>query len=165
MSRAHAVAGVALLVTALTIWFIANGDGEGGDVRRRLEALAADVNQSPTDGGSPEARAARLASYFTEDVIVDLGRGSAPIEGRATLLGIAERLQPRTAAFRLRFEDITVAMAAGGSSADVHLTAEIMRRSITTGEESLDAREFTMTLQRAGETWQISRVTAIDTLK
>jgi hypothetical protein len=80
-------------------------------------------------------------------------------------MGMAERLQPRTAMFRLKFEDVTVAMSAGGDAADVHLAAEFIRRSITTGEQSLDAREFTIGMRRVENAWRIARVTAIDTLK
>ena len=78
---------------------------------------------------------------------------------------MAERLQPRTAAFRLRFEDVSVVIAADGNTADVHLTAEFIRRSITTGEESLDAREFMLGMRRVGAEWQIAKVTAVETLK
>ena len=98
---------------------------------------------------APAARAAQLGVFFTDDIEVELGQGAAPIKGRETILGMAARLQPRTAAFTLKFEDITVAMAPGGESADVHLTAEFIRRSFTTGEESLDAREFTLGVQRS----------------
>ena len=84
----------------------------------------ANFNSSTVDGHGPEARARQLGAYFTDDAEVDLGRGAVPIKGRETLIGMAGRLQPRTSAFDLRFEDITVAMAPGGRSADVHLTAE-----------------------------------------
>jgi len=33
------------------------------------------------------------------------------------------------------------------------------------GGESLDAREFTLVMQRSPDGWQIRRVTAVDTLK
>ena len=56
-------------------------------------------------------------------------------------------------------------MAPSGETADVHLTAEFIRRSITTGEESLDAREFTIGMRRVGGEWQIARVTAVETLE
>ena len=158
------VVGVVVLV-GVAAWYAATSNGEGADIRRRLQALSADVNQGTTDGRAPQERAMHLASYFTDDVDVDLGRGAAPIKGRETLIGIAERLQPRTSAFSLRFVDMTVAMAPGGETADVHLTAEIIRRSITTGEQSLDAREFTIGMRRVGGEWMISRVTAVDTLK
>ena len=111
------------------------------------------------------ARAAGLGSYLTHDVEVDFGAGAAPIRGRETIVGMADRLQPRTAAFRLRFEDVSVSLAPDGLAADVHLTAEIIRRSITTGEESLDAREFALVMRSTGGLWQIGRVTAIQTLK
>ena len=78
---------------------------------------------------------------------------------------MAERLQPRTAAFRLQFEDVSVAMAPGGEAADVHLTAAFIQRSIATGDQSLDAREFTIGMRRVGADWQIARVRAVDTLE
>lgn len=166
MGLPRAIAGVVILVLlGGAAWFVMRADDEGAPVQRRLQAFADAVNRSTIDGIGPEARAEELASYFTEDVDVDLGGGSPPIKGRDTLIGMAERLQPRTAMFRLKFEDVTVAMSPGGEAADVHLTAEFIRRSITSGEESLDAREFTIGMRRIGDTWQIARMTAIDTLK
>jgi hypothetical protein len=111
------------------------------------------------------ARAAQLSMYLTEDIEVDLGQGAVPIRGRATIVGMAERLQPRTAAFRLHFEDVTVSVDPGGQTASVHLTAEFIRRSFTTGEESLDAREFSLSMRRVGGDWQIATVAAIQVLK
>jgi hypothetical protein len=166
MSLPRALAGAAaVVILGLAAWYVTRSDSGTADIRRRLQALSRDVNQTATAEHSPEARAAHLGSYFTEDIEVDLGQGTAPIRGRATLIGMAERLQPRTSAFTLRFEDITVAMSPGGETADVHLTAEFIRRSITTNDQSRDAREFTLGLRRSGGDWQISRVTAIDTLK
>jgi hypothetical protein len=130
-----------------------------------LQAFSAEVNKSTVDGSGTVARAVQLASFFTDDIEVELGKGAPPIRGRETVIGMAERLQPRTAAFELKFEDVTVAMAAGGAAANVHLTAEFIRRSITTGEHSLDAREFTIGMRQVAGEWRISRVTAVDTLK
>jgi hypothetical protein len=113
----------------------------------------------------PDERSARLGAFFAEDVDVDLGRGAAPIRGRETVLGMAERLHPRTAAFRLKFEDVSVAVVPGGDAADVHLTAEFISRGVTGGDGSLDAREFSIGMRRVGSDWQIARVTAVDTLK
>jgi hypothetical protein len=123
------------------------------------------VNRSTVDGLGPEARGAQLGAFFTEDVDVDLGKSAAPIHGRDTVIGMADRLQPRTSAFQLKFEDVGVAMVPGGETANVHLTAEFIRRSITTGEQTLDAREFTIGMRRVGGQWQIARVTAVDTLE
>jgi hypothetical protein len=65
----------------------------------------------------------------------------------------------------LKFEDVSVVMSPDGNNADVHLTAEFIRRSIATGEESLDAREFMLVMRRVADDWQIAKVTAIQTLQ
>jgi hypothetical protein len=163
-ARVAAVTALAVCLAAAA-WYLVRPADEGAAVRQRLEAFAADVNRSTTDNVEPGARAARLGAYFTEDIEVDFGQGAAPIKGRATIIDMAARLQPRTAAFSLKFEDISVAMAPGGEGADVHLTAEFIRQSMTTGEESLDAREFTIGMRRVGGDWKIARITAVETLK
>lgn len=164
MQRIALIVGVVVALAA-GVWFIYAPGDAGSAVKARLQSLAEMVNRSTVDGLGPEARAVQLGAFFTEDVDVDLGQGAAPIRGRHTVIGMAERLQPRTAAFRLKFEDITVALASDGNSADVHLTAEFIRRSITTGEESLDAREFMLGMRRVAADWQIAKVTAVETLK
>ena len=163
--RRVAAIGVAVVAVALGAWYLLSPADAGAMVRSRLHAFSDVVNRSTVDGQSPEVHGAQLAAFFAEDVEVDFGRGTAPIRGRDTVIGMAERLQPRTAAFRLKFEDVSVAMAPGGETADVHLTAEFIRRSITTGEESLDAREFSLGMRRVGGEWRIARVTAVETLK
>jgi SnoaL-like protein len=161
------VVGPSVLVIALVVgvWYLLQGRDETRDVRSLLDDLSASVNSSTTDGRGPEARAAQLGAFFTEDVEIDLGRGAAPIRGRAMVISMAERLQPRTAAFRLKFEDVAVALDPGGASAAVHLTAEFIRRDLLSGSESLDAREFTLGMQRVADGWLIRRVTGVDTLK
>jgi hypothetical protein len=163
IKRIAIIVGVVVALAAAAVYFTSPGD-EGAEIRKRLQQLTDDVNKSTLDGSGTEAKAIQLASFFTDDVDVDLGQGSAPIHGRETVLGMAERLQPRTAAFQLKLEDVTVAMGPDGQTADVHLTAEFIRRSITTGEESLDAREFAMVMRRAGSEWKIARVTVVETL-
>lgn len=165
MLQRIAVPSALVIALVAGVWYFAQGRDETRDVRRRLDAFCDSVNASTTDGRGPEARAAQLGTFFTEDVEIDIGRGAAPIHGRATVISMAERLQPRTAAFRLKFEDVTVAMDPGGHSAAVHLTAEFIRRDLVSGGESLDAREFTLAMQRASDGWQIRRVTGVDTLK
>jgi hypothetical protein len=154
-----------VVAAAVAAWFLLSPGDAGAAVKGRLQSFSELVNRSTVDGLGPEARASQLGAYFTEDVDVDLGQGAAPIRGRETVIGMAERLQPRTAAFRLRFEDVSVVLAPDGNSADVHLTAEFIRRNITTSEESLDAREFLLGMRRVGADWQIARVTALQTLK
>lgn len=134
-------------------------------INARLEALRNEVNSSTKDGLGTAARAAQIGTYFTDDAVVELGRGSPPISGRDTLMGMVARLQPRTAAFRMDLDDVSVEVLPGGAAADVLLTASFVRRSITTGEESLDAREYALVMTKAGGLWRIARITAIDTLR
>ena len=154
-----------LIAAAVGVWYFMRSGDETADVRRRLDALCAAVNASTTDGRGPAARANEFGGFFSDDVEINLGAGTAPIQGKATLISMAERLQPRTAAFRLEFEDVTVVTDPAGTSADVHLTAEFIRRDLVSGGESLDAREFTLVMLRGPDGWQIRRVTAVDTLK
>jgi hypothetical protein len=154
---------VALAAVAFLVWS-RWGAGDERAIRDQLEALRTEVNSSTTDGFGTVARAAKIGSYFTEDVLVDLGEGSAPIRGRVILMGMAERLQPRTAAFRMDLDDVGVEIT-GATTADATLTVSFIRRSASTGEESRDAREFALGLTKTGGTWRIARVTAIDVLR
>jgi hypothetical protein len=162
VGRAAGVIGlIGLTFFAWRLWFT----GEEGVIRRRLEALRDEINAGVADGLDNAVRAAAIGGFFTEDVLVDLGQGTAAINGRDTVMGMAARLQPRTAAFKLELQDIGVTMRPGDTIADVTLTGTFIRRSITTGEESIDAREFALVMTRADGTWRISRLTAVDTLK
>jgi hypothetical protein len=158
-----------LLITVVAVltagaWFLLRRGDDGAPVRRRLQQFVDDVNRGATDNRSPDMRAAQFGSFFTDDIEIDLGRGAALIKGRDTLVAMTGRLQPRIAAFSLRFEDINVTVAPGGQSAEVHLTAEFMNRSAP-NDRSLDAREFTIDMRRDGEEWRMRRVAAVETLK
>lgn len=135
------------------------------EIRSRLDSLRTEVNTSTKDGVGVALHAAQIGGYFTEDALVELGEGAAPISGRETLMGMVARLQPRTAAFRMDLDDITIEMVPGTGTADVLLTASFARRNVSTGEESLDAREYALVMTKADGTWRIARITAIDTLR
>jgi hypothetical protein len=154
-----------LIALAVLAYFRTREGGDERAIRQRIEALRKEVNSSTTDGLGTAARAVQIGSYFTDDAVVDLGGGSVPIRGRETLMGIVARLQPRTAAFRLELDDVGVEMVPGGTAADVLLTASFVRRIISTGEESRDAREFALAMVKTDATWRISRITAIDTFR
>jgi len=158
------VAAALVGAAALALWVTRQGTDEK-QIRGRIEALRDEVNASTKDGLGTAARATQIGSYFTEDAVVDVGGGAVPIRGRETLTGMAARLQPRTAAFRLDLDDVGVEIVPGGTAADVLLTASFVRRVISTGEESRDAREFALVLAKADGVWRISRITAIDTLR
>jgi hypothetical protein len=151
-----------IAAAAVGIWrYLATPDERA--IRDRFDQFAEEFNAATTDGLGTVARAARIGQYFTPDVVVELGEGSAPIEGRDTLIGMAARLQPRTAAFVLQFEDVTV--ESDGARADVTFTLMIRRRSMTSGEESLDAREYAAEMRKIDGEWRVARAVAIDTLR
>lgn len=154
---------IAAVVVGWWVWR-QSGSSPEREVRTLLDHLAVEFNASTTDGLGTVARAARLGDFFSPDVVVEFGQGSPPIHGRETLIGMAARLQPRTAAFELEFDDVNVELA-GESRGEVTLTAVIRRRSITSGEESIDAREFAAEVIKTGGRWRISRVVAVDTLR
>jgi hypothetical protein len=154
-----------LLLTLAALAWRSRSTPDERIINARLEALRNEVNSSTKDGLGMAMRAAQIGGYFTDDAVVELGGGAAPIKGRETLMGMAARLQPRTAAFRMDFDDVTVEMVPDSDAADVLLTASFVRRSITTGEESLDAREYALVMTKDGGTWRIAHITAIDTLR
>ena len=134
-------------------------------VRQRLDALTDAVNTTVSGGMETFVQAADIGGYFTEDVVVDLGKDAAPIVGRATLVGMASRLRRRTAAFRLRLDDVGVRLREEGAAAEVTLTASSMLRDAGAAAESTDAREYLLEMSKASGTWRISRITAVDTLR
>ena len=160
----RAVVVLALAALAVLAWRSRETSDERA-IRGRLEALRDEVNASTVDGLGTSARAEQIGGYFTKEAVVELGEGSVPIRGRDTIVGMVARLQPQTAAFRMDLDDISVELVPGGADADALLTASFVRRSISTGEESRDAREYALVLTKASGDWQISRITAIDTLR
>lgn len=161
MRRVAALAalGIVVGVWAWRTWW----PSDEQQIRRRLRAFAAEFNESTTNGVGMVARAARMSTYFTEDVVVDLGKGTPPIAGRETLLGMATRLQPRTAAFTVELVDITANLS-GETTADVTLTAAFRRRS-PAGEESIDARELAVGMVKIEGEWRVSRVKTVEAFR
>jgi SnoaL-like protein len=167
LTRRHVVRAVVVLalVTLAALTWRSRETSDERTIRARLGALRNEVNAGTVEGLGNAARAVQIGRYFTQDAVVDLGEGGVPIRGRDTMVGMVARLQPRTAAFRMDLDDISVEMVPGSAAADVLLTASFVRRSISTGEESRDAREYALVLTKATGEWQISRITAIDTLR
>jgi SnoaL-like domain len=164
LNRRRAAVAIVAAAAAVVVWMLWP-EGDEGAIRRRLYALVADANEGAGDGLATLARAARLGTYFTEDVVVDLGQGTEPIEGRDTLVGIAARLEPRTASAPVNIEDATVTMRDDDAIADVTLTVTYSRRDGNARDPTLDAREFTLEVRKDDGEWRIARVTAVDTLR
>jgi hypothetical protein len=155
---------LAILIAAGAYWWWNAGSSDERQVRRLFQDFTAELNAGTTTGFGTLAHIARLAEFFSPDVVVELGHGSPPIQGRETLLGMVSRLQPRTAAFVLEMDDVNVEFTAPDRG-DVTFTALIRRRSLGSGEESIDAREFAGEVVRSGGRWRVTRVVAIDTLR
>jgi hypothetical protein len=151
-----AVVAAMALVWVWRVWWVSDAQ----QITRRLQSFASAFNESTADGLGGVARAAKIGSYFTDDIVIDLGRGTPPIHGRDTLMGMAARLQPRTAAFTLQLLDINVEMGPD-STAEVNLTATF-RRSTAAGEESMDARELLLTMTKVDGEWRTRHVKAIE---
>ena len=163
--RAVLVAGAVLVLSACSWW-----QGDKVLITARLNALVEQVNVHAADGLGSLARAAQIGQFFTDDVIVELGRGSPPITGRDTLMAMAARLEPRTSGFTVKLADINVLVTPNDQSADVNLTAEIIRKASPTpgaasAGPSMDAREFAVIMRKVDGEWKVARLTAVDTLK
>jgi SnoaL-like protein len=159
--------GVALALAAVLIWLWVWQPWLPRDerqIRRRLHAFAADFNESTTDGLGTVARAARFGSYFTDDVVIEFGQGTPPVHGRETVMGMATRLQPRTAAFTLQLLDVNIVVSSP-AAAEVNVTAAFRRRSLATGEESIEAQELRLAMVKVDGDWRVSRVTAVEAFK
>src|SRR6185312_11587895 len=121
--------------------------GPAGRATRLPSSGAFMRSPSKSTRAPPMAPAAQLGTYFTDDVVIDLGRGAAAIRGRATVMDMASRLQPRTSAFTLQLTDIGVVLAPDRLSGSVVVTAEFTRRG--GGEDAIDARELSLAMTRA----------------
>lgn len=153
----------ALLAAAVFGWRAWTG-GEEAVIRARLASFVAAVNSKPGEGLGAVAHAADIGSYFTEDVQIDLGPGTNPIQGRSMLIGIASRLQSRLSAFELVLEDVVVELT-GETTADVQLTASFIRRDTAAGLEPMDPTEFAVLMTQADGTWRIGRLTVVQVLR
>jgi hypothetical protein len=131
-------------------------------IRRQLDAIADDAS-NVTPGLSGVATAARLATYFTEDVVIDAGGGLQPLRGRDTILALARSVHTRGAA-RVSVTNADITVAPERTTAAVTLTVTVTR-DVNSGKESLDARELALTMVKRDAGWLISHVTAVDTLR
>jgi hypothetical protein len=154
----------AAAAAAAALWWWNAGSSDERQVHRLFTDFADELNAGTTSGFGTLTHIARLSEFLDPEIVVELGPGSPPIQGRETLLGMLSRLQPRTAAFVLEADDVTVEFT-DPDHGDVTFTALIRRRSFVSGEESIDAREFGAEVVRSGGRWRVSRVVAIDTLR
>jgi hypothetical protein len=164
MTRRTLAGLTAVVIAAGALWWWSVGSSDERQVRRLFEDFAEELNAGTTSGFGTLTHLARLSEFIHPEIVVELGQGSPPIQGRETLLGMVSRLQPRTSAFVLEMDDITVEFT-DADHGEVTFTALIRRRSVDSAEESIDAREFGAEVVRSGGHWRVSRIVAIDTLR
>lgn len=160
MFRARLVplTALALLTMAWMAWSVWPNDQR--QIRRRLNALASVYNEQAADGLAVVARTAQMAQFFTEDVVVEPGRGAPPILGRERLVALAARVPAGRQ--QLAFVDVSIHVA--GESATTDMTASLSTEEAETGRREVDAREVALEWRR-GQEWQISRVRVVETLE
>lgn len=156
--RAVLIALVLTGGTVLWVWTIAPSRIER-EVRRVLRDCVTDVNAAPLRGG-----AARLAHCVTPDVVIEFGRGSPPIRGRDTLLGMVGRLERRLAAFLIRVDDTRLEVI-DSARVQVTFTVSIIGRGGEVRDDWFDARSFAAEIRRTADGWRMSRLTAAETLR
>ncbi len=162
--RTQALLAGGLAVAAIGVWLWVSGPSPiERRIRGRIDELATIFNAPAPAGPAAVGHALRIVQFFTEDVIVELGCGTPPIQGRDTVMGMATRLQPRTAGFLVAFDDVAVVQA-DEDHAEVTMTAVIRERGAA-GREAFDARELAASLRRTDGEWRVSRVVAVDTLR
>jgi hypothetical protein len=154
---------VAAALLAALVW-VFWPEGEERAIKRRLNELVEEANASGGEGLALVTRAAQLGSYFTSDVVVDLGSGTL-IAGRETLVGLASRFQPAAQGAVVGLADVAVAKRQGTDLADVALTVSVRGLDARTGERTMDAREFALGMRKESGEWLIARASAVDTLK
>ena len=157
------VAVVVALVAAYYAYQTLFPDDEGR-IRTALDELATTVSQSGGEGLSQVTRAARFGSFFTQDVVVDLGPPFSPIHGRDTIMALAARSQIPGEGFNVRFVDVTVTVDLSGLAATASMTATVQGRSL--GDlQAIDAKELEMAFRKIDGEWRIDRVTGVQAIE
>jgi ketosteroid isomerase-like protein len=134
-------------------------------IRARLDDIAEAVNaRSDGDGLNRLADAARLASFFTEDVAIDPGPPHAPIRGREAVVATASSAGRAAGGVELSFVDVQVAVGDAGA-ATAHMTLQLTWTNAQTRERTIDAREIALTLREVEREWRVARVSPVQTLE
>ena len=166
-SQVRAVGIAAVLAACVWGWY-AWRPGDERAIRRQLDRLVDTVNEELPEqatGVGSMARAAQVGTFFTDDVVVDLGQGFAPMQGRETIIAMAARLPAGAASYTLRFDDVAVTVDPAASVADVRLAATLTGRHEPAGERTVDARELQLAMRKMDSVWRIARVAAVDALR
>lgn len=140
------------------------GAGDEGRIRAALEELAAAVSEPGGEGLAQLTHAAALGAFFAADVEVNPGAPYAPFRGRDTLMAMAAKVSAPGQGLDVRFVDVEVDVAPGGTEAVARMTATVAERGAL-ADRGIDAREIEMAWRKTDGNWVIARVTGIETLR
>ena len=154
MTRVRYVAlGVVVLVVLLAAGYFRS---ERRQIRRQLDGLA----ESASMGGDASdierlARAARLARFFTEDVIIRTSTdNSAFVGGRRAVAAMAAQTSAERRTLKVSLDDVEIEVT-DATTATADMTAVISSNS--PDAESVDLREVSVTLRRENGAWLIAQ--------
>ena len=140
------------------------GAGDEGRIRAALEELATTLGAPGAEGFAQMTRAAALGAFFAPDVEVDLGAPYTPFHGRDTIMAMAAKAVAPGQGVDVRFVDVEVDVAPGGTEATARMTATVDDRGGLL-DRGFDARELEMAWRNVDGNWVIARVTGIETLQ
>lgn len=133
-------------------------------IRARLDQIVDMVNAPTTDGLGKLADAARLASYFTEDVTIDPGHPYPTMRGRDAVVAAAAAAGRSSGGFELSFADVDVAVG-NDDTATAHLTLTLTWTNVQTGAPTMDAREVELGLRKEAGEWRVATASPVETLQ
>lgn len=164
MRNARAIAIVAAALLAGLAWWILSPSDERR-IRARLDEIEDTVNSEASDGLGRLADAARLASFFTEDVVIEAGQPYPPMRGRQALMAAVSAAGSAAGGFELALVDVEVAVGPAEAEATAHLTATLTWTNVQTGERTIDAREIELTLRELNDEWLVSAARPLETIQ
>ena len=156
------IIAAALLIGLAILGWLWLFPGEESRIKQRIEALAADANEAGGDVAGL-ASAARVATYFTEDVTIE-PRGAQPVQGRQIIMSVAAQMKNAAESTEVAVSDIDVTVSPDKASAEVTLTATITRNG-GAPEETLDRYPFALTMTQINNEWLISHVRSLESLR
>jgi ketosteroid isomerase-like protein len=154
------VLGAALVAVVVRLW----PPNDRRLIEGQLGRLATAASVSGAETVVVQAAgAARVAAFFTDDVMISADDQSSTVGGRDAVMALAAQARAASRALRVAFNDVQIAVN-GPSTATAYLTVTISGAS-PGGEKLVDAREVNLAFRKVGGTWLIARVDALRTLE
>jgi hypothetical protein len=155
LRRVLVLALLALIGVSAYLWW----PSEEKRVRARVEAMAAAAGSPANeDSLSRLSRAKRLLGWMREDVRLDFEQSEwPPIVGRDSVAALVARPWPQTAAgMTVELQDLTIALSADRTAADVRFKARVVSREPSQEPVALDGRMIAVTLHRVDGEWLVA---------